>query len=702
MRPSRLNPYFRSLASLKGVGPKLDKLFAKLLATDEGRAAQVIDLLLHRPGGVIDRRHRPSIMQAKRDTIVTLKVTVGGHRPPPRGVARTPYRVDVFDESGAMALVFFNADRKWLEAVLPIGSERYVSGRMDAYHGMPQMPHPDYIVDEAGLANLPALEPTYPLTAGLSRRVVQRTIGSALAAIESLDEWQDAAWLKQRAWPGFQACLEKIHRPQSPADVALDAPAIMRVAYDELLASQLALGLMRARMKRVTGRALCTDGHLRDTIVTALPYALTQAQRQAIDEIVSDLGKAERMLRLLQGDVGSGKTIVALLTMATAIEAGRQAALMAPTDLLARQHLRAIAPLCDTAGITCAVLTARETGQTRARILDDLAAGKIDILIGTHALFQAGVTFRDLAVAVIDEQHRFGVNQRLALSAKGMAPDLLVMTATPIPRSLVLSYFGDMDVSQLTEKPPGRQPIETRIVSAERLPDVIERVRGAIDKGAQAYWVCPLVEDSEELPLVSAEARHAVLKKALGAPRVGLLHGRMPAARKDAAMGAFINAETALVVATTVIEVGVDVPAATIMIIEHAERFGLAQLHQLRGRVGRGDKPSTCLLIYSPPLSETARARLAIMRESEDGFRIAQEDLRLRGEGEVLGTRQSGAPGFRIADLSHHEALLEAARRDARYIIETDPGLRSARGEALRQLLYLFRLDDAVKLLKAG
>ncbi len=702
MRPTRLNPYFRPLASLKGVGPRLDALFARLLGRGEGSMTCVIDLLLHRPSGLIDRSNQPLIMEAEPGAVVTLKVTVGAHRPPPPGNRRTPYRVDVFDDSGAMALVFFKSDRRWLENVLPVGAVRYVSGKIEIYQSLPQMPHPDHIVDEAGFAQLTLLEPVYPLTGGLGRKAVQRTIASALEAVRPLDEWQDAAWLRRRDWQTFDASLRAIHHPRALADLDLNAPALGRLAYDELLASQLALALMRTHMKKSAGVARIAKGRLRQQIISHLAYTLTGAQERAVREIVDDLASRQRMLRLLQGDVGAGKTIVAVLAMVEAAEAGGQAALMAPTDLLVRQHAATITPLCEAVGLTCAVLTGRDKGQKRAAIIERLAKGQIDILLGTHALFQSGVTFADLALAVIDEQHRFGVNQRLALSAKGLAPDLLVMTATPIPRSLVLSYFGDMDVSQLTEKPPHRQPITTRTVNATRIEDVVGRLGKAISAGAQAYWVCPLIEDSEALLLVSAEARYQALCRAFGKERVRLVHGRMDAREKDAAMDSFIQGKTKILVATTVIEVGVDVANATIMIIEHAERFGVAQLHQLRGRVGRSDQASSCILVYSHPLSETARARLAIMRETEDGFRIAEEDLRLRGEGEILGTRQSGAPDFRIADAGAHGPLLEAARRDAKYIIETDPGLTSARGAALRLLLYLFRLDDAVKLFKAG
>jgi ATP-dependent DNA helicase RecG len=492
-----------------------------------------------------------------------------------------------------------------------------------------------------------------------------------------------------------------LHRPAEPADIAHDGVAWTRLAYDEILAGQLALALVRAHLRRPGGRATPGTGHLRKKLIEALPYSLTRAQTRALADIVADLGKPERMLRLLQGDVGSGKTVVALLAATAVVEGGRQAALMAPTEILARQHYTTIAPLAAAAGIGVAILTGRERGRERGDILERLALGDIHILIGTHALFQEEVAFRDLGLAIVDEQHRFGVHQRLALTKKGEAVDVLVMTATPIPRTLVLTYFGDMEVSELREKPAGRQPIDTRTIGLDRLDEVIEAVGRALAEGRRVYWVCPLVEDSENVDLAAAQERFDALRGKFGAT-VDLVHGRMKGAEKDRPMERFASGETRLLVATTVIEVGVDVPEATVMVIEHAERFGLAQLHQLRGRIGRGAGRSTCLLLYKPPLGETAKARLAIMRETEDGFRIAEEDLRLRGEGDVLGTRQSGMPGFRIARIEAHGKLIGAARDDAKLLLARDPGLTSPRGEALRNLLYLFERDEAVRLIRAG
>lgn len=699
MRPSLLDPLFAAISSLPGLGPKLEKLYRRLLEREQ--EPRVLDLLFHMPTGAIDRRDRPKLRDVVPGKVVTVAVTVGRHRPAPPGRTRAPHLVYASDDTGDIVLTYFHARRDYLEKLLPVGATRIVSGTAASYDGMLQMVHPDHVVDEQGLATLPMIEPVYPLTEGLSALQVRKAMDAALVKLPELPEWQDKTWRMRNRLPSFHDALQALHRPRELSDVQPDSPGWRRLAYDEFLAGQLALALIRADLKKRPGHPTVGDGRLRRKIVAALPYSLTLSQHRAVEAIVRDLAQPQRMLRMLQGDVGSGKTVVALLAAATVIEAGRQAALMAPTEILARQHLKTIAPFAKAAGIRLAILTGRERGREREAILEDLGDGRIDLLLGTHALFQEDVAFRDLALAVVDEQHRFGVHQRLALARKGAAVDMLVMTATPIPRTLVLTYFGDMDVSELREKPAGRQPIDTRTVPLERLPEVVEAVGRALGEGRRVYWVCPLVEGSEKSDLAAAEERFAELKQRFGA-MVDLLHGRMRGAEKDAAMARFASGQTGLLVATTVIEVGVDVPEATVMVIEHAERFGLAQLHQLRGRIGRGSAYSTCLLLYRTPLGDTAKARLAIMRESEDGFRIAEEDLKLRGEGDVLGTRQSGLPGFRIARLDTHGDLLAAARDDARLILSRDPTLASERGQALLHLLYLFERDEAVRLIRAG
>ncbi|QKC83703.1 ATP-dependent DNA helicase RecG [Mesorhizobium sp. NZP2077] len=702
MRPSILDPLFVPITSLAGVGPKVGTLIEKVVTADLGdRAARAGDLLFVLPHTVIDRRNRPGIALAAEGAIVTLEVRIDRHQPPPRGNRSVPYRVYAHDDTGEIGLTFFHAHAAYLEKAMPVGEHVVVSGRMEWFNGRPTMVHPDHIALASEAENLPLVEPVYPLTAGLSGKVLRRAIGQALARVPEFPEWQDGAFMRRHTFPSFGDALARIHNPADPIDVSVDGAAWRRLAYDELLAGQVSLALVRSKIRRLSGRPLVGDGSIVEKLRAALPYSLTSSQEFALAEINADLADPERMLRLLQGDVGSGKTVVALLAMARAVEAGGQAALMAPTEILARQHLATIAPLAAKVGLHIAILTGREKGRERTETLAGLASGEIDIVVGTHALFQETVTFHDLVFAAIDEQHRFGVHQRLAITAKGDAPDMLVMTATPIPRTLVLTAFGDMDVSKLTEKPAGRQPIRTVTLPLERLDELVGRMEDAVAGGQKIYWICPLVEESEEIKLMSAEDRFASLKPLFG-DRIGLVHGRMKGAEKDEAMRAFKEGETRILIATTVIEVGVDVPDATVMVIEHAERFGLAQLHQLRGRVGRGDKPSSCVLLYKDPLGETAKRRLSVMRETEDGFLIAEEDLKLRGEGELLGTRQSGTPGFQVARIEAHADLLEAARDDARLILSRDPELQSDRGGALRLLLYLFGRDEAVRLLRAG
>jgi ATP-dependent DNA helicase RecG len=701
MRPPSLNPLFAALPALPGIGPKLEKVFARLLGRGEGEPPRVIDLLFHLPSGFVDRRNQPKLSEVTPDTVVTVAVTVDRHRPPPPNRPRAPYNIEASDDTNTLTITYFNARKDYLEKLLPEGELRYVSGTATFYDGHLQMLHPERVVDAKGFASLPLIDPVYPMTEGLHANQLRKALDVALSRIPDLPEWQDAAWLTQQDFPGFAQALRSVHRPTEPADLEPLSKAWSRLAYDELLAGQLALALLRGHMRRRAGRGSSSEGVLRAKIVAALPYRLTPSQERAVSDIIADLAQPNRMLRLLHGDVGSGKTLVALLSAATVIEAGRQAAFMAPTEILARQHFATIAPLAATAGMRVALLTGRERARERPEILTRLADGEIDLIVGTHALFQDDVTFRDLALAIVDEQHRFGVHQRLALARKGEAVDLLVLTATPIPRTLVLTYFGDMDVSELREKPAGRQPIDTRALPLERLEEVVEAVARALDDSRRVYWVCPLVEESETSDLAAAQERFKTLQKRFG-DAAELVHGQMRAADKDRAMARFADGAAQILVATTVIEVGVDVPEASVIVIEHAERFGLAQLHQLRGRVGRGSARSICLLLYKGPLGETAKARLAILRETNEGFRIAEEDLRLRGEGDLLGTRQSGLPGFRIARLEAHGGLLKAAREDASLVLNRDPKLSSPRGQALRQLLYLFARDEAIRLLGAG
>ncbi|SOE18825.1 ATP-dependent DNA helicase RecG [Hoeflea halophila] len=705
MRPLQLDPLFRTVESLPGIGPKLAEALARITGREGPEDTRALDLLLLPPHGLIDRTLRKGITETPESTIATLKVRVDRHQASPPGRRNVPYRVFVHDDTGELALTFFHSKPAWLEKILPVGETVLVSGKVEWFNGRPSMVHPDHIVAEADAASFPLVEPVYPLTAGLSPKILRRSLESALELLPELPEWADPHLVAKNSFPGFADAVRELHHPEAALDIEPQTPARRRLAYDELLAGQLSLALVRQTLRKLPGHPVVADGKLRKAILGSLPFSLTGSQSTAVAEILTDMAGSDRMLRLLQGDVGSGKTAVAMLAMADAVEAGGQAVLMAPTEILARQHYATISKMAEAAGIEVAVLTARAKGRERTELLERIANGKVQVVIGTHALFQDAVIYHNLTLAVVDEQHRFGVHQRLRLTAKGTAPHMLVMTATPIPRTLVLAAFGDMDVSKLTEKPAGRQPIATVTIPDERLGEIVERLKSALLDGKKAYWICPLVEDSDQSELMSVESRHASLAKAFGkelAPLVSLVHGRMTSDEKDQAMRDFKNGVSRLLVATTVVEVGVDVPDATIMVIEHAERFGLAQLHQLRGRVGRGSGASSCILLYYGPLGETAGARLAVLRESEDGFRIAEEDLKLRGEGEVLGTRQSGLPGFRLANLSAHADLLEIARRDARNVLDADPGLSSQRGEALRMLLYLMRRDEAIRFLRAG
>ena len=699
MRPTLLNPLFAPVTSLPGVGPQQDRLLRYLLGRDE--TPRLIDLLLHLPSSVIDRRSRPKIRDAAPGTVVTLEVTVNRHRPPPPRNSRAPYLVYASDETGDVVLTFFRAKPGYVEKLLPVGARRYVSGTLQMYDGIPQIVHPDRVVDEAGFAKLSGIDPVYPLTEGLALGSLRRAIAQALQKLPELPEWISPDILRRCHFPPLAEAVSRVHVPLELTDILPDGPFWSRLAFDELLAGQLALALVRAQLRRPAGNRHAGDGSLRNKIIDALPYALTPSQRNAAAAIAEDLRQPVRMLRLLQGDVGSGKTVVALLAAAAVAEAGKQAALMAPTEILARQHIKTIAPLAERAGLRAAILTGREKGKERHDILARLAEGEIDLLVGTHALIQDDVIFKALALAVVDEQHRFGVRERLALTAKGEAVDVLVLSATPIPRTLVLTYFGDMDVSELREKPAGRQPIDTRAVADSRLAEVMDAVGRALSAGKRVYWICPLVEESETVDLTDAEARFKSLQERFG-DKVGLVHGKMKGTEKDRVMAQFASGEIGLLVATTVVEVGVDVPAATIMVIENAERFGLAQLHQLRGRVGRGSEASTCLLLYHEPLSEMAKARLRVIRETTDGFRIAEEDLRLRGEGDVLGIRQSGLPGYRIARSDVHAQLITQARDEALRIMKDNPKLQGKQGEALRCLLYLYERDEALPLIGAG
>ena len=688
MRPPLLYPLFAGIENLNGIGEKTAKLVRNLAGN------KIVDLLWHLPSSIIDRRYSPRLANARIGSIVTVKIRVLEHIEPK--LKKLPYKIVCTDGSEEITLSFFHAYPETLKRNLPEGSERVISGKLESFNGSLQMSHPDYVGRPEEMDRIKTVEAVYPLTGGITNKMINKYIRQALARVPKMPEWLDEHYRQAEDLPAFNEALAAVHNPQSDADILPSAPARRRLAYDEMLANQLALALVREKVKKQQGREIRGNGLLRKKILERLPFELTESQEKVLKEIFADQASPYRMLRLLQGDVGSGKTIVALMSMLNAVECGTQAAIMAPTEILAKQHLETMQPLCEEIGIRAELLTGRIKGKARARILEDLEAGKIDILIGTHALFVEAVTFKDLACVVVDEQHRFGVHQRLALSDKGNKPDILVMTATPIPRTLVLTAYGDMEYSKIDQPPKGRKPVDTRVLPISKLQDVAAALKRKIEQGCRAYWVCPLVEESEKVDLAAAVERFDTLRKIFGG-EVGLVHGKMKEKEKDAVMERFKAGELKVLVATTVIEVGVNVPEATVMVIEPAERFGLAQLHQLRGRIKRGFQASTCILLYAYPLSDTSRERLNIMRETEDGFLIAEKDLELRGGGEILGTRQSGFCEFRIADMNEHKHLLYTANKDAQMIVAQDEKLSTPRGEALRILLYLFERDEAVK-----
>ncbi len=693
-RPEPLFPLFSGLETLPGVGQKTARNFAQL-GVETPR-----DLLFSLPYAVVDRRRRDTIKGAELPSTLTVEVTVGAHRPSSgRGGA---YRVHVEDAQTDFQLVFFHARGDFLRKQLPEGARRVVSGKLELFDGMAQMVHPDHILPPEEAAVIPEFEPVYHLTQGVTQKTMYKAVQGALARVPDLEEWIDAEQLQRQGWPDWADAMRMAHAPAGLDDVMASTPPRERLAYDELMAHQLTLALARQKERKARGIASRGTGRLQGKVLKSLPYRPTSAQSRAFEEIAADMAAPQRMNRLLQGDVGAGKTLVAFIALLVAVEAGGQGVMMAPTEILARQHLEALAPLAQEAGVALEILTGRDKGGERKAKLAALAAGEIQVLVGTHAVFQPDVAFHDLRLAIIDEQHRFGVRQRMELAEKGVAADVLVMTATPIPRSLALAQYGDMDVSVLDEKPPGRKPIKTAVVSTDRMDEVIGHLRRAIADGRQCYWVCPLVEESELVDLTAADERFKRLRAVLGDDVVGLVHGQMPPGEKDAAMAAFQSGTTKVLVATTVIEVGVNVPNATIMVIERAETFGLAQLHQLRGRVGRGSAQSTCLLMYRPPLSEGGRKRLEVLRETEDGFVISETDLNMRGAGDVIGTAQSGLPRFQIADLERQAGLMAVAQSDARTLLARDPDLSSARGRAARVLLWLMRQDRAIRLISVG
>ncbi len=708
MRPEELNPLFADVIHIKGIGPAIIKKLKKLFSKTPEQPVRVLDMVFHLPLNTVERKLTHTLDTAKDGEIVTVIVQVEKHEPsgkPSRFRTNRPYSIRCKHAAGFVNIVYFHAQTEYLAKQFPIGQKRLISGVFARTQYGFQIAHPDIVTDPINLASIERLEPVYGLTQGISQQMMIRYLSACVTNIPPLAEWCDAAFIEREGFSSWKSTLERLHHPQSQADILPESTYRKRLAYDELLAHQLALAIARQRARKKSMPAPPVARNLIQPCLKLLPFSLTHSQHTALQEIYGDLESGQRMLRLLQGDVGSGKTVVALLSMLHQIERGKQAALMVPTEILARQHMQFIEPIASQLGLNIALLVGGLKESVQRSIRGDIASGNVDMVIGTHALFQHKVEFKRLGFVVIDEQHRFGVEQRVALADKGEGVHILQMTATPIPRSLTMTAFGDMESSALREKPPGRKPIDTRVIPLSREEEILEGIERALAQGEKIYWICPLIEESEEsefaLDLAAAEQRYTEFRARFGAC-VGLVHGRMKQEEREAVMAAFLSGDYRLLIATTVIEVGVNVPDATVMVIEHAERFGLSQLHQLRGRVGRSDKLSRCILLYAEKTGERARQRLRIIRESEDGFYLAEEDLKMRGGGDVLGVKQSGLPAFRFADLGLHGDLLATARADAKLILHHDAKLQSLRGKALRALLYLFEYDVNIRYLDSG
>jgi ATP-dependent DNA helicase RecG len=669
------------LATLSGVGPRVaEKLAARGLLTLQ-------DLWLQLPRQYEDRTRISPIRSLQAGVAAQVEGVVEAVD---RGFRYRPMlRVAIGDDSqSTLVLRFFHFRSAQVAQFVPGTRVRCYGTPRAGQQGL-EIVHPSYRVLEAGEGMLgEQLDPVYPAIEGIGAVSLRRLIGQALDRLpdEAMLELLPGELLAELRLPSLRSALLTVHRPPRDADVpALLTgihPAQQRLALEELLAHHLSLRRQRIAMQRHRAPALPGSGGLVERLLATLPFALTSAQQRVFAQLRADLARDAPMLRLVQGDVGSGKTVVAALAAMLAVEAGKQAALMAPTELLAEQHLASLRAWLEPLGVRVAWLAGKVTGKARAAALAEVASGAAQVVVGTQALMQEGVAFHDLALAIVDEQHRFGVHQRLALRDKGTqrgdadngrVPHQLVLTATPIPRTLAMAAYADLDVSAIDELPPGRTPVQTVALSAERRPELIERIRNACAEGRQAYWVCTLIDDSDEVIAQAAQTTFEMLCAALPDVRIGLVHGRMKPADKQRLMHAFKQGELDLLVATTVIEVGVDVANASLMIVENAERLGLAQLHQLRGRVGRGSTASSCVLLYASPLSALARQRLQTMRETNDGFVIAEKDLELRGPGELLGTRQTGLPTFRIADFGRDAGLLPQVRELADRLLAEAP-----------------------------
>ena len=679
MRDPILFPFYNDLSSLPGVGPKLRPALARLVGGETW-----LDLIFHLPTSWIDRRNRATIDEVQVGEIATITGTVDKID---HARMKFPARIRLRDDTGFITLAYFHANRQWLEKTFEIGKTVIASGKIGDFQGGRQIVHPDHVLSPDKDDELPEVESVYPMTANITPRQIRKFMSAALDGTPDLDEWIDPHLMKRNNWPSFKQALLRLHQPKVYDPDGFET-ARQRLAYDEALAREMAMGQARLARERRHSRPIPRAVGVEKQIVDALPFRPTRAQMDAYKDVATDMGRPIPMRRMIQGDVGSGKTLVAALAAAQVSADGGITAFMSPTEILARQQAEAIGRFLAPVGIRVAALTGRDKGAAREAILNDVRAGKIQVLSGTQALYQSDVDLPELSLVVIDEQHRFGVADRLKLTAKGASPHMLVMSATPIPRTMALAVHGDLDISVIGEKPANRQEVVTAAVPDTRIDDVIQAVSRAVDRGERAFWICPAV-DSEDAGDASAIQRRDVLAGYVNAP-VELVHGRMPAQDRDAALEKLRTGEAPILVATTVIEVGVDVPEATIMVIEHAEKFGLAQLHQLRGRVGRGEKASSCLLLYQSPLTESGKERLDTLRKTTDGFEIAEADFRLRGPGDLLGLRQSGLPAFRVLELARDANLIETARTDAKSVLMADPTLVGPRGVAVRRARDLF------------
>ena len=692
-RPERFFPLFSSISNLSGVGPRATLALKKL------GVERVRDLLFLLPVGGIKRRKVFDLVSISLPEIITVEILVKSYQQTKKP---GPIRVLTSIRKSDLDLVFFNARLDWIKTVLPKNEKRVISGKLENFQSGMQMVHPDYIVSSSESGKIPDFEPNYPLTKGVSKKFLIKIMLQAIDKNISFQEWINESIVQKFQWPRFKTSILMVHNPKCIKETLFDYPARERLAFDELFAHQMSLALARLHFRRIRGVSILGSGVLTKKLYDSLPFSLTASQEKAVNEIRQDLSSELRMNRLLQGDVGSGKTIVAFISMLTVVEFGAQAALLAPTEILAKQHYKVISELSEKININVILLSGRDSGLKKRSKLAQIQDGLAQIIIGTHALFQENVIYKKLAFAVIDEQHRFGVHQRLNLARKGINIDVLSMSATPIPRSLSLTFYGDMDMSILDEKPKDRKPVKTAVMPASKLELIFDRLEMSLDDDRRVFWVCPLIDESEVLQVTSAELRLEIIEKRFPQKKIGLVHGQMSSNDRDKVMRKFIKGEINLLVSTTVIEVGLDVPAASIMIVEGAERFGLAQLHQLRGRVGRGSEQSSCILIYSGRLGKNSKARLEILRDTDDGFKIAEADLRIRGAGDVLSIQQSGVPKFMVADLQSHSHLLEIARKDSQLLLASDPGLTTPRGVAVRDLLYLMDLQSSLAFIQVG